>query len=34
VSVDSRAIIEAFRKVYKADALANEMTGTKAAAKK
>jgi hypothetical protein len=34
VSVDSRAIIEAFRKVYKADALANEMTGTKAVAKK
>jgi hypothetical protein len=34
VSVDSRAIIEAFRKVYKADALANEMTGAKAAVKK
>jgi hypothetical protein len=34
VSVDSRAIIEAFRKVYKADALANEMTGTKAPAAK
>jgi hypothetical protein len=27
VSVDSRAIIEAFRKVYHADALADEMTG-------
>ena len=27
VSVDSRAIIEAFRKIYKADALADEMTG-------
>jgi len=34
VSVDSRAIIEAFRKVYKADALADEMTGTKAVVKK
>jgi hypothetical protein len=30
VSVDSRAIIEAFRKIYKADALADEMTGVKA----
>jgi hypothetical protein len=29
VSVDSRAIIEAFRKIYKADALADEMTGTR-----
>jgi hypothetical protein len=29
VSVDSRAIIEAFRKIYKADALADEMTGAK-----
>jgi hypothetical protein len=27
VSVDSRAIIEAFRKIYKADGLADEMTG-------
>jgi hypothetical protein len=27
VSVDSRAIIEAFHKIYKADALADEMTG-------
>jgi hypothetical protein len=27
VSVDSRGIIEAFRKIYKADALADEMTG-------
>jgi len=27
VSVDSRAIIEAFRKIYHADALADEMTG-------
>ncbi len=27
VSVDSRAIIEALRKIYKADALADEMTG-------
>jgi hypothetical protein len=34
VSVDSRAIVEAFRKVYKADALADEMTGTKAVVKK
>lgn len=30
VSVDSRAIIEAFRKIYKADALADEMTGSSA----
>ena len=30
VSVDSRAIIEAFRKIYKANALADEMTGVKA----
>jgi hypothetical protein len=30
VSVDSRGIIEAFRKIYKADALADEMTGVKA----
>jgi hypothetical protein len=29
VSVDSRGLIEAFRKIYKADALADEMTGTK-----
>ncbi len=27
VSVDSRAVIEAFRKIYKANALADEMTG-------
>jgi Peptidase S46 len=33
VSVDSRGIIEALRKIYGADALANELTGTKAAAK-
>ncbi len=32
VSVDSRAIVEALRKVYKADAIANEITGTKPAA--
>ncbi len=30
VSVDSRSIIEALRKVYKADALANELTGVTA----
>ncbi len=30
VSVDSRSIIEALRKVYKADALANELTGVPA----
>ncbi|MDO8834209.1 MAG: S46 family peptidase [Vicinamibacterales bacterium] len=29
VSVDSRAIIEAFRKIYKADAMADEITGAK-----
>jgi hypothetical protein len=29
VSVDSRAIIEAFRRIYKANALADEMTGKK-----
>jgi hypothetical protein len=33
VSVDSRGIIEALRNIYGADALANELTGTKAAAK-
>jgi Peptidase S46 len=33
VSVDSRGIIEALRKIYGADSLANELTGTKAAAK-
>ena len=33
VQVDSRGIIEALRKIYGADALANELTGTKAAAK-
>ena len=31
VHVDSRGIIEALRKIYGADALANELTGTKAA---
>ena len=30
VSVDSRAILEALRKVYKADALANEIAGAAA----
>ncbi|MBY0459847.1 MAG: S46 family peptidase, partial [Gemmataceae bacterium] len=29
VSVDSRAIVEALRKVYDADALADELTGKK-----
>jgi hypothetical protein len=33
VSVDSRAIIEALRKVYGAEALANELTGAKAGAR-
>ena len=33
VHVDSRGIIEALRNIYGADALANELTGTKAAAK-
>jgi hypothetical protein len=33
VQVDSRGIIEALRKIYGADALANELTGTKAAGK-
>ncbi len=33
VSVDSRGIIEALRNIYGADALANELTGAKAAAK-
>lgn len=33
VHVDSRGIIEALRHIYGADALANELTGTKAAAK-
>jgi Peptidase S46 len=33
VSVDSRGIIEALRKIYGADALASELTGSKAAAK-
>jgi hypothetical protein len=33
VSVDSRGIIEALRKIYGADALANELTGAKATAK-
>jgi hypothetical protein len=32
VSVDSRAIVEALRKVYKANALADELTGKKGAA--
>ncbi len=32
VSVDSRGIIEALRKIYGADSLADELTGTKAAA--
>ncbi len=32
VSVDSRAIVEALRKVYKANAIADEITGVKAAA--
>jgi len=32
VSVDSRGIIEALRKIYGADALADELTGAKAAA--
>lgn len=31
VHVDSRGIIEALRKIYGADALANELTGTAAA---
>jgi len=34
VSVDSRAIIEAFRKIYKADALADEIVGKRPAAGK
>jgi len=33
VHVDSRGIIEALRNIYGADALAKELTGTKAAAK-
>jgi hypothetical protein len=33
VHVDSRGIVEALRKIYGADALANELTGTKTAAK-
>jgi Peptidase S46 len=33
VQVDSRGIIEALRKIYNADALADELTGAKAAAK-
>ena len=33
VHVDSRGIIEALRKIYRADALADELTGVKAAAK-
>lgn len=33
VSVDSRGVIEALRKIYGADGLANELTGEKAAAK-
>jgi hypothetical protein len=33
VHVDSRGIIEALRKIYGADALANELTGSKAGAK-
>ena len=33
VSVDSRGIIEALRKIYGADGLANELTGTKARGK-
>jgi hypothetical protein len=34
VTVDSRGILEALRKVYGANALANELTGAKAAGKK
>jgi hypothetical protein len=33
VSVDSRGIIEALRKIYVADALADELTGAKTAGK-
>jgi len=33
VSVDSRVILEVLRKVYKADALANEIAGAPAAKK-
>jgi hypothetical protein len=33
VSVDSRAVLEALRNIYGAEALANELTGPKAAAK-
>ncbi len=33
VHVDSRGIIEALRKIYGADGLADELTGTKAAGK-
>ena len=33
VSVDSRAILESLRKIYKADPLANEIAGTPAAGK-
>lgn len=33
ISTDSRAILEALRKIYHADALADELTGTAAAAK-
>ena len=32
VSIDSRAIIEALRKIYKAGALADEITGKRPAA--
>ena len=34
VEVDSRAIIESLRKIYHADALANELTGTETGAMK
>ena len=34
VEVDSRAIMEALRNIYHADALASELTGTQAAAMK
>ena len=33
ISTDSRAIVEALRKIYHADALAEELTGTAAAGK-
>jgi hypothetical protein len=34
IAVDARGIIEALRKVYGADALANELVGAKASAQK